>query len=677
LFVNKTMGCFSSVGTVREDIPQWNNILRKYRLERLLADFKLDGHTDPEKWPLLNECYLERYGVNEGCPDRGRWEQLLASTCENFDPNSQLIGLLGKRHASLGSSENTNIARAMKFFQNTQLRLKLREYIRTPPPIKYDGFLSHVQSTSQALCHNVAEELKEPTASMENQKAAPEKLSLWFDKNKTDWEGILTIIASSRIFIIISTSAYFARPYCCFELMCAIALGKKILLLVTPPNSQQHLSLEEFRTAAPQEFQNEMRESEDANLEAGSSKAGSLWVTSVRHLARKIRDTQRLGDMRIEELAKLRLEAEAQTAQLKQLEQGKSRRQSSLFSRQSVRTNGTRRVVTRAFLVGPGGSGKTTIFKTLQHNSRVLTETELKTYKQVIHSNIITGVRDNIELNEIISREEKKWEGEFGEGPRDVAREIMQEIQVISNSTTRALVTPELAELINALWAKDSNKSLEKTLFIGHHRQCTLTADTLGYFFGEVLRIGQKMYKPSLEDCLYAKARTNGIVEQEIVQNQSRTLTLYDAGGQRHERMKWLHVMRWVDLCLFTVSLTGYSQSLFEDRETNRMKEALSLFQNLISSNLLQNTSIALVFTKKDLLKTRLKMDRFTNYFPNFKGDPFSTEQVINFTRSMFLEAIQKQRGRGNDTLGDIPVFVINAMDRNEVKQILEQPAEK
>jgi len=671
------MGCFSSVGAEREDIPPWNNILRKYRLERLLADFKLDGHTDPEKWPLLNECYLERYGVNEGCPDRGRWEQLLASTCENFDPNSQLIGLLGKRHASLGSSENTNIARAMKFFQNPQLRLKLREYIKSPPAIKYDGFLSHVQSTSQALCHNVAEELEDPTSNQENQKAPSEKLRLWFDKNKTDWEGILTIIASSQIFIIISTSAYFTRPYCCFELMCAIALRKKILLLVTPPSSQQHISLEEFRATAPCEFQNEMRDSEDVSLDAGSSKAGSQWLTSVRRVARKIRETKKLGDMRIEKLIQFRLEAETESAQLKQLEQVKSRRQSSLFSRQSVRSSTHRRAVTRAFLVGPGGSGKTTIFKTLQNSSRVLSEIELKMYKKIIHSNIINGVRDIIELNEVVSKEEIKWEGEFGDEMADIAREIMQEIQVISNSSTGLLLTPELAGLIRALWARDASKSLEKTLFAGHHRQCTLTADTLVYFFDDVLRIGQKMYKPSLADCLYAQARTNGIVEQEIVQNQSRTLTLYDAGGQRQERMKWLHVLRWVDLCLFTVSLTGYSQSLFEDHETNRLKEALSLFQNLTSSNLLHNTSIALVFTKKDLLKGRLKMDKFTDYFPGFRGNPLSTEQVINFIKNMFLEAMQKQRGKGSDIFGDISVFVINAMDRNEVKQILEQPSEK
>jgi len=527
------------------------------------------------------------------------------------------------------------------------------------------------------LCHNVAEELKNPTLCTDSGKDPPVKLTLWFDQKKTDWEGILTIIASSQIFVIVSTSAYFERPYCCFELMCAIALGKKILLLVTPLKSQHHLSLTDFIASTPQEFQNEMLESADVSLDAGSAKAGSQWVSSIRRVARKIIETQRLGALRLEKLSNLRSEAEAESAQLKQLEQGKGRRQSSLFSRQSIRASGQRRAVTRALLVGPGGSGKTTIFKTLHHSSRVLTDSELKTYKQVIHSNIITGVRETIEVTEMLSSDEQKWEGEFSDGTREISSKILQQIEEKSDSSQSAVLTPELAELIHTLWAKDPNKSLEKRIFAGHHRQCTLTADTLVYFFNEVLRIGKEMYKPNLEDCLHAQVRTNGIVEQEIVQNQSRTLTLYDAGGQRHERMKWLHVLRWVDLCLFTVSLTGYSQTLFEDREKNRMKEALSLFHNLTASHLLQNTSLALVFTKKDLLQERLNVDFFTDYFPGFKGDPLSTEQVISFIKSMFLDSTQKQRSRGSDALGDVPVFVINSMDRNEVKQILEQPSEK
>ena len=41
---------------------------------------------------------------------------------------------------------------------------------------------------------------------------------------------------------------------------------------------------------------------------------------------------------------------------------------------------------------------------------------------------------------------------------------------------------------------------------------------------------------------------------------------MFDVGGQRSERKKWIHVFDTVHVVLFLVSISGYDQVLVEDR---------------------------------------------------------------------------------------------------------------
>ena len=40
---------------------------------------------------------------------------------------------------------------------------------------------------------------------------------------------------------------------------------------------------------------------------------------------------------------------------------------------------------------------------------------------------------------------------------------------------------------------------------------------------------------------------------------------MFDVGGQRSERKKWIHVFDNVNVILFLVALSGYDQALVED----------------------------------------------------------------------------------------------------------------
>lgn len=51
---------------------------------------------------------------------------------------------------------------------------------------------------------------------------------------------------------------------------------------------------------------------------------------------------------------------------------------------------------------------------------------------------------------------------------------------------------------------------------------------------------------------------------------------MYDVGGQRNERKKWIHCFDSVTAIIFVAALSEYDQVLFEDASTNRYVPFLS-----------------------------------------------------------------------------------------------------
>jgi hypothetical protein len=54
---------------------------------------------------------------------------------------------------------------------------------------------------------------------------------------------------------------------------------------------------------------------------------------------------------------------------------------------------------------------------------------------------------------------------------------------------------------------------------------------------------------------------------------------MYDVGGQKNERKKWIHCFDNVHAVMFVAALSEYDQALFEDETENRMVDAIQLFK--------------------------------------------------------------------------------------------------
>lgn len=85
-------------------------------------------------------------------------------------------------------------------------------------------------------------------------------------------------------------------------------------------------------------------------------------------------------------------------------------------------------------------------------------------------------------------------------------------------------------------------------------------------FFEDLDRIFNKDFVPTDQDVLRARLRTTGITET-VFDLGSLQYRMFDVGGQRSERKKWIHCFENVNALMFLVAISGYDQCLAEDKD--------------------------------------------------------------------------------------------------------------
>lgn len=71
-------------------------------------------------------------------------------------------------------------------------------------------------------------------------------------------------------------------------------------------------------------------------------------------------------------------------------------------------------------------------------------------------------------------------------------------------------------------------------------------------------------YKPSDQDILRSRVKTTGITEISFPVDDL-LYKVFDVGGQRSERRKWIHCFENLNAVVFMVSMSEYDQVLRED----------------------------------------------------------------------------------------------------------------
>lgn len=124
---------------------------------------------------------------------------------------------------------------------------------------------------------------------------------------------------------------------------------------------------------------------------------------------------------------------------------------------------------------------------------------------------------------------------------------------------------------------------------------------------------------------------------------------MFDVGGQRDERRKWIQCFNDVTAIIFVVASSSYNMVIREDNQTNRLQEALNLFKSIWNNRWvrppgqrcvcpaccalrpspdpllsllrwLRTISVILFLNKQDLLaeKVLAGKSKIEDYFPEF-----------------------------------------------------------
>ena len=107
--------------------------------------------------------------------------------------------------------------------------------------------------------------------------------------------------------------------------------------------------------------------------------------------------------------------------------------------------------------------------------------------------------------------------------------------------------------------------------------------------------------------------RTTGIVQSDFTITKDKAklpITMFDVGGQRNERRKWIHCFDHVNVVIFVAAISEFDQVLFEDDQQNRMQESIDLFQQIVNSKWFnkpdEETDFILFLNKKDLFLDKI-----------------------------------------------------------------------
>ncbi|XP_054635776.1 guanine nucleotide binding protein (G protein) alpha v1 isoform X1 [Dunckerocampus dactyliophorus] len=280
--------------------------------------------------------------------------------------------------------------------------------------------------------------------------------------------------------------------------------------------------------------------------------------------------------------------------------------------------------VLKILLLGAAESGKSTLVKQMKIiHSNGFTKQELSSFKPAVLDNLLTSMKfvlhgmGVLRINLANSRNKV-----HAHSVLSCARSFDED----------QLLFPFLSHALSCLWA---DQGVRAAVARGYEYQLN---DSAVYFFENMSRISSPDYMPTEMDVLRVRLRTTGVIETQF-QVKHLTFRMYDVGGQRTERRKWIGCFEDVRVVLFVVSLSGYDMTLVEDPSTNRLQESMKLFSSVCNNVFFRTTSMILFMNKIDLFQDKIQHSgrHLRLYLPSFKGADCDVDSAARFVAAVFV----------------------------------------
>eukprot|EP00732_Lithocolla_globosa_P005834 Lithocolla_globosa_v1_NODE_6329_length_1103_cov_7.305344.p1 type:complete len:345 gc:universal NODE_6329_length_1103_cov_7.305344:1041-7(-) len=309
----------------------------------------------------------------------------------------------------------------------------------------------------------------------------------------------------------------------------------------------------------------------------------------------------------------------------------------------------------KILLLGAGECGKSTIMKQLHliYREKGL-EKNRETWIDQIRVNSVDSMKSIISCWEV---------------PDDL-KEYADKLKDFDSQDQNA--TPEMGVAVTKLF--ENPKVME--IYDTKANELRLI-DNAPYFMKESERVCAENYVPTIQDILNCRIMTTGI-NDELFEKGGKTFHVFDVGGQRSERRKWMHHFSDVHSVLFVTSLSEYNQTLREDENTNRTTESIKLFKETINNEHFKNTPVMLFLNKKDLFEEKLSKYPLSDLFSEFGGG-HDYKEACDFMTKRYMEQNQNRErtiyphltcATSTDNITQIWKVVIDIITENALKAV-------
>ncbi|RLV94104.1 Guanine nucleotide-binding protein alpha-2 subunit [Spathaspora sp. JA1] len=303
----------------------------------------------------------------------------------------------------------------------------------------------------------------------------------------------------------------------------------------------------------------------------------------------------------------------------------------------------------KILLLGSGESGKSTIVKQMKilHQDGY-TQEELYEYRAFVYKNILDCIKNvinaiidldpeliNDKTKKIENNTEEEEEPETAEDSQAVVELKSDESDIAPQYQQHILEYDDLNEVLDYEYPMDSDVPFNASVaakikkiyntpevqhFMVHQQGNFYLIDSTSYFLSDIDRIAAVDYIPSINDVLRTRKKTSGIFDFRFDMGNGLNIHMYDVGGQRSERKKWIHCFDNVTLIIFCVALSEYDQVLLEENNQNRLEESLALFDSVVNSRWFARTSVVLFLNKIDVFADKLQYSPLEAHFPDYTG---------------------------------------------------------
>ncbi|KAJ6556372.1 guanine nucleotide binding protein, alpha subunit [Mycena capillaripes] len=261
------------------------------------------------------------------------------------------------------------------------------------------------------------------------------------------------------------------------------------------------------------------------------------------------------------------------------------------------------------------------------------------------------------------------WKEIFMRGPSECDSDSFngdEEGDDLENSDDPRIALYEHAEDMRRLWAHPTVQAILE------HRGLRLQ-ESSGFFLDELDIVTSKAYIPTDDHILRARLKTLGVSEHRMRLTDlnggiTREFRIFDVGGQRTQRPKWVPYFDDVDCILFVAPVSAFDQMLEEEPEINRLADSIELWTRITSNKLLGKTNMILFLNKVDVLKAKLASGiRFSDYVDSYGRRPNDFDSTSRYIEKQF-GAILK---RSSPLPRPFYCHLTNAIDTKAMRYVL------